>query len=170
MSNGFPFAAVVGRGEIMTSAESSFISSSYWTDGVGPAAALAVLEKVQRLKAYELVSSRGEKLQIALRELAARHPLCRLVVDGMPATPKMTFDLGADTSLAQTLFVRKMRARGILVSTYYYLMVAHEESHIAQLLAAMAEVLADIERIIEAGKLADEAGVPRGRQGFARLA
>lgn len=170
MSNGFPFAAVVGRGEIMTSAESSFISSSYWTDGVGPAAALAVLEKVQRLKAYELISSRGEKLQVALRELAARHPLCRLVVDGMPATPKMTFDLGADASLVQTLFVQKMRARGILVSTYYYLMVAHEESHIAQLLEAITATLADIERIIADGKLAEEAGVPRGRQGFARLA
>ncbi|MEJ1972440.1 MAG: aminotransferase class III-fold pyridoxal phosphate-dependent enzyme [Lacunisphaera sp.] len=45
MSNGFPFGTVIGRDEIMQAADASFISSSYWTDGVGSAAALAVLEK-----------------------------------------------------------------------------------------------------------------------------
>src|SRR5690606_6651227 len=49
MSNGFPFAAVIGREQVMNEAEDSFISSSYWTDGVGTAAALAVLKKMQRL-------------------------------------------------------------------------------------------------------------------------
>ena len=170
MSNGFPFAAVVGRDEIMKSADHSFISSSYWTDGVGPAAALAVLEKVQRLRAHERVWASGEKLQSALRVLAARHPLCRLVVGGMPATPSMTFDLGADAPLAQALYSRKMQERGVLVGTYHYLMVAHEESHIALLLEAMAAVLPEIDRVIEDGKLAEEAGVPRGQRGFARLA
>jgi hypothetical protein len=49
----------------------------------------------------------------------------------MPATPSRIFDLGADSLLAQTLEVRKMRERGILIVTYQYVMVAHEESPIA---------------------------------------
>ena len=60
--------------------------------------------------------------------------------------------------------------RGVLVGTYHYLMVAHEESHIALLLEAMAAVLPEIDRVIEDGKLAEEADVPRGQRGFARLA
>jgi glutamate-1-semialdehyde 2,1-aminomutase len=170
ISNGIPFAAVLGGEAIMQGAEGSFISSSYWTDGLGPAAALAVLEKVARLRVHERVWARGEKLQVAMRELAARHSRCRLVIAGMPPTPSIAFDLGPDAPLAQTLYVRRMRERGVLVSTYHYLMLAHEEAHIAQLLEAMAGALAEVERVIDAGRLAEEAGVPRGQRGFARLA
>jgi len=170
MSNGFPFGAVVGRDPIMQAADGSFISSSYWTDGVGPAAALAVLEKVERLGVQKIIWARGEKLQTSLRSLAARHPICRLVVGGMPATPTMVFDLGADAPLAQTLYVRKMRERGFLVATYYYIMLAHDDTRTASMLAAADETMGEIATIIERGTLAEESGVARGLRGFARLA
>jgi len=170
MSNGFPFGAVVGREPIMQAADGSFISSSYWTDGVGPAAALAVLEKVERLGVQKIIWDRGEKLQTSLRSLAARHPACRLVVGGMPATPTMVFDLGADAPLAQTLYVRKMRERGFLVATYYYIMLAHDDTRIASMLSAADETMGEIAAIIERGTLAEESGVARGLRGFARLA
>lgn len=170
MSNGFPFGAVVGRDAIMQAADGSFISSSYWTDGVGPAAALAVLEKVRRLRVHDLVWERGGKLQEQLRTLAARHPACRLVVGGLPPTPTMTFDLGADAPLAQTLYVRKMRERGFLVASYHYVMLAHDEGKIAQLIRAADEAMSEIAAIIAAGTLAEISGVARGLRGFARLA
>jgi len=170
MSNGFPFGAVVGRDAVMQSAEGSFISSSYWTDGVGPAAALAVLEKVERLGVQKTVWERGEKLQNSLRSLAARHPACRLVVGGMPATPTLVFDLGADAPLAQTLYVRKMRERGFLVASYYYIMLAHDDTRIASMLSAADETMAEIATIIDRGTLAEESGVARGLRGFTRLA
>src|SRR5690606_13332797 len=52
MSNGIPFAAVIGRDSVMENAADCFISSSYWTDGIGPAAALALLEKMERLDVF----------------------------------------------------------------------------------------------------------------------
>ena len=170
MSNGFPFGAVVGRDSIMQAADGSFISSSYWTDGVGPAAALAVLEKVERLGVQKIVWGRGEKLQTSLRSLATRHPACRLVVGGMPATPTMVFDLGADAPLAQTLYVRKMRERGFLVASYYYIMLAHDDTRIASMLAAADETMGEIAAIVDRGTLAEESGVARGLRGFTRLA
>lgn len=170
MSNGFPFGTVVGREAIMNAADGSFISSSYWTDGVGPAAALAVLEKVDRLRVHELVWAQGEKLQTSLRTLAAQHPACALSVGGMPATPTMTFGLGADTPLAQALFVRRMRERGFLVASYYYVMLAHDDAKTQALLTAADESLTEISASIASGRLAEDAGVPRGERGFARLA
>ncbi len=170
MSNGFPFGAVIGRDAIMEAADGSFISSSYWTDGVGPAAALAVLEKVHRLRVHETIWARGGELQSALRALALRHPPCRLNVGGMPATPTMTFGLGADTPLAQALYVRKMRERGFLVATYYYVMLAHDESKVQSMLAAAEETMGEIAASITNGRLLEESGVPRGDRGFARLA
>ncbi len=170
MSNGIPFGTVVGRDAIMQAADSSFISSSYWTDGIGPAAALAVLEKAQRLGVQQLVWARGGKLQTELRALAARHPTCRLVVGGMPATPTMVFDLGADAPLAQTLYVRKMRERGFLVSTFHYVMLAHDDAKVQLLLEAADETMGEIATLIADGRLAEVADVPRGTRGFARLA
>src|SRR5208337_438691 len=48
MSNGYPMAAIIGRDEVMQSAQDTFISSTYWTEGIGPVAALATIEKYER--------------------------------------------------------------------------------------------------------------------------
>jgi glutamate-1-semialdehyde 2,1-aminomutase len=170
MSNGFPFGAVIGRDAIMQAADASFISSSYWTDGVAPAAALAVLEKVARLHVYEVVRDRGLRVQAAFRALAARHPACQLAVGGMPSTPTLTFGLGADAPLAQTLFSRQMRQRGILVASYYYLMLAHDDGKLDQMLNSADEALGEVAAAITAGRLAEATGGDAGQQGFARLA
>lgn len=170
MSNGLPFATIIGRGEIMSASESSFISSSYWTDGIGTAAALAVLDKMKRLNVQQVVWDRGLKLQEALRNLAVRHPSCQLVVGGMPATPTLNFQLGKETLAAKTLYIQKMLAHGFLVSSSFYLMYAHEDKHITKLVDAMDKVLGEIEQIINAGQLMDEGDIAQSQPGFARLA
>ena len=45
LGNGFPMPAVIGIGAVMGEAQRSFVSSSYWTERVGPAAALATLRQ-----------------------------------------------------------------------------------------------------------------------------
>ena len=45
MSNGFPMASVIGSLHIMESAQNTFISSTYWTDRIGPTAALSSIKK-----------------------------------------------------------------------------------------------------------------------------
>ncbi|MCM8820505.1 MAG: aminotransferase class III-fold pyridoxal phosphate-dependent enzyme, partial [Candidatus Omnitrophica bacterium] len=47
ISNGYPMAAIVGRSEVMERAEESFISSTYWTERIGPAAAIATIKKMK---------------------------------------------------------------------------------------------------------------------------
>ena len=170
MGNGFPFGVVMGRDQVMKAAEASFISSTYWTDGVGPAAALAVLEKAQRLGVQKIVWERGMALQSSLKEIAARHPACRLTIGGMPPTPTLTFDLASESRLAQRIYVRKMRERGFLVSSVLYLMLAHEPEYIERFLEALELVLVELAQVIETGRLAVEAGATRAPAGFARLA
>lgn len=170
MSNGIPFGTVVGKESIMQAAHGSFISSSYWTDGIGPAAALAVLEKVERLKISELVWELGGKRQAALRAAAARHPACKLTVGGQPACPTLSFGLGADAPLAQALYVRKMVSRGFLAATYHYVMLAHTDEKMALFIEAFDESLSELAEVITSGRLEQEAGVPRGSHAFARLA
>jgi glutamate-1-semialdehyde 2,1-aminomutase len=169
ISNGIPFAAIIGRDEVMKESDSCFISSSYWTDGIGTAAALAVLEKVQRLEVQKIVWDRGIKLKKALKDLSAKYPSCKLSIGGMPATPTMHFQLGADTSAAEILFVRKMCQRGVLVSSIFYIMLAHEERHINYLLDSLESVLKEIEQVIVAGRISEEIGNINKHPGFDRL-
>ncbi len=170
ISNGFPFATIIGREQIMTDAEASFISSSYWTDGVGPAAALAVLEKMENLNVQELVWNKGLKFQKELRQLSASYPACKILVSGMPASPTISFQLGELSLVAKNVYIRKMLEHGFLVSSIFYLMYVHEKSHLEQLLKALKIVFAAIEELIINKDLSIEPGVEESNKGFSRLA
>jgi len=170
ISNGLPFGTVVGREAIMDSAQGSFISSSYWTDGVGSAAALAVLRKMQRTRVFERVWELGEKLQNGLRALSLRHPSCRLNVGGMPSTPTLSFDLGSLSRPAQTVYIRSLLKKGSLASTYHYVMFAHTEERCSSFLTGVDETLGEIARLLEQGELEQRAGSVLRATEFARLA
>ena len=44
IGNGYALTAVVGRKSVMEAAQSTFISSTFWTERIGPTAALATLK------------------------------------------------------------------------------------------------------------------------------
>jgi len=52
LSNGYPMAAVIGKGSVMSAAQESFISSTYWTEKIGPAAAIATIKKNEKKTIY----------------------------------------------------------------------------------------------------------------------
>jgi glutamate-1-semialdehyde 2,1-aminomutase len=170
MSNGFPFGVVIGRDRIMRAADNSFISSSYWTDGVGTAAALAVLEKMQRLNIHEVLWARGLNFQKRLRDITAKFPSVQLVVGGMPVTPTLSFQCGDFAATVRKIFIGKMLDRGFLTSTSMYLLYAHQETHIDQFFQAMQSVLSEIEDDLNLGRIGNIKNDKGVQQGFARLA
>ena len=48
MGNGYAISAITGSEKVMESAQSTFISSTNWTDRIGPAAALATIKKYKK--------------------------------------------------------------------------------------------------------------------------
>ncbi len=169
ISNGIPFATVIGRDEIMSAANNSFISSSYWTDGIGTAAALATLKKMESLGIQEKVWQRGIRFQQSLKELVALYPACKIEVAGMPVSPSFTFNLGELSAIAKNSYIRKMSEKGFLVSGIYYLMYTHEELHINALLEALNTVLKELEVLIIQDELKLMPKSNKTHQGFARL-
>jgi glutamate-1-semialdehyde 2,1-aminomutase len=167
-SNGVPFGAVIGREAVMDAANASFISSSYWTDGLGAAAALACVDKMQRLPVQKHVWDLGVKLQAGLRDLAARHTALGLRVGGMPCAPSLAF--GAQAQAAKVVMIRRMLARGYMISPQWYVMWAHDAAHVQGALAALDEVLGQIADLKGENRLENEAGSIPASSGFARLA
>lgn len=84
LGNGYAITAVIGRQEVMEAAQSTFISSTFWTERIGPAAALKTLKVMERDKAWESITSIGLKIREAWTKLAVRHGLS-IDLAGLPA-------------------------------------------------------------------------------------
>jgi len=76
-------AAIIGRAEVMQAAQESFISSTYWTEGVGPAAALATLRKMQRI---DVPAQSPDQLdvQVGVVHRGARRVVLPVLVEQFP--------------------------------------------------------------------------------------
>jgi glutamate-1-semialdehyde 2,1-aminomutase len=159
MSNGYPAGAIVGKTAVMDAANHSFISSSYWTDGVGTAAALACIQKMQREDVQNEVWSLGQQLHLGLQELASRYPALELKIGGMPCSPALAFANPA----AKPLMIRHMLQRGFLMSSQLYVTWSHTKATLSSMLSAFDETLA----ILAASPLEASPAMPQ--QGFARL-
>jgi len=158
MSNGYPAGAIVGKNEVMDASNNSFISSSYWTDGVGTAASLACIGKMRRERVQKHLWSLGERLQTGLSEVASRYPTLGLKIGGMPCAPSIVFA----NSSAKPLMIRHMLQRGYLISSQLYVTWCHDDEKVAGMLAALDESL----DLVSQATL-DAAEAPQ--QGFARL-
>ena len=63
LGNGIPITAVIGKKKIMESALNSFISSTFWTDATGPAAAISTLKEMKKIKSWSKITSTGKKIK-----------------------------------------------------------------------------------------------------------
>lgn len=170
MSNGFPFGAIVGRAEIMDAANNSFISSSYWTDAVGTAAALACVDKIEKENVTAVLWDTGVGFQAELKAVASAHPATHLVVGGMPPAPNLSFGSGPEATATKVLMIRGLIRRGFLASSQLYLMYAHAAEQRRLFIEALDETLREIEKEIGQGTLLATAGATGAANTFSRLA
>ena len=168
MGNGHPSAAVIGRGDVMEAAQNSFISSTYWTEGVGSTAALATIRKMQRIDVPSHVMHIGSMLRKGMMELANKHGL-PLSTFGHAALPCFRFD-HPDNLALQTLFTARMLDHDILASFSVSICLAHNETHVSRYLAAADHAFSELAESIEKGDAAQKIGSPVRHNGFSRLA
>lgn len=138
IGNGYALTAVVGRREVMEAAQTSFISSTFWTERIGPTAALKTLEVMQRMKSWEIITEQGKKVQEQWKALADLHGLS-ISVSGMPALSTYVFN-SENTLAYKTLITQEMLKKGFLASTNFYACTAHTDNHIKDYFSALDSV------------------------------
>ncbi len=121
MSNGYPQTALVGRRAIMQSATGTFISSTYFPNGMEMAAALATLELLEREDVPGAVDALGRALERELAALVARRSL-PVTLSPYPSMPFLHFDPG----LARGQEQRRDRFYGALARAGVF---AHPRHH-----------------------------------------
>ncbi len=167
MSNGYPMAAVIGRSNIMATAQSTFISSTSWSERIGPVAALATIRKHRQLRVHEHLIAIGNKVQEGWKEVA-REAGMPIEVSGIP--PMSHFHVRGDkTTMAKTFFVQEMLKRGFLAGSAFYATFAHTEEHVKMYLQACREVFPVLASALQSGTLPTLLKGPRAHSGFQRL-
>ena len=167
LGNGYPIGAVIGKGRIMEAAQSTFISSTCWTERIGPTAAIATIKKHRKVDAGKHLVAIGEKVQEGWKEIATKNKL-KINVGGIP--PLSHFSFVYDNALSmKTLFIQLMLERGFLASTLFYAMYAHQVHHVEQYLHAVNEVFAEISEAQNAGDVEKRLKGKPASAGFKRL-
>ena len=123
LGNGYAVSAVVGSEEVMQAAQSTFISSTFWTERIGSAAALKVLEVMERDKPWEHAIEVGNCIRKIWSRTASVHDL-KITISGLPALS--SYSINSDNSLAyKTLLTQEFLKRGYLAGTIFYACKAH---------------------------------------------
>lgn len=167
VSNGYPMAAVIGKADIMQAAQSSFISSTNWTERIGPAAALATIRKHRRCDVPKHLDRVGALVQEGWRHAAGQAGM-ELDIGGIAPLGHFTFS-GAQKQTAKTLFTQLMLERGFLASTAFYATYAHEDHHLKSYLEACQEIFPQVAEALERDTIMTQLKGPVAHTGFGRL-
>lgn len=123
LGNGYAITAVIGRRAVMEAAQGTFISSTFWTERIGPTAALKTLEVMERERSWEVVTAIGLSIRKRWQALAES---CGLTIShwGLPALTGFSFQ-SLNALKYKTLITQEMLAQGFLASNSVYASLAH---------------------------------------------
>jgi glutamate-1-semialdehyde aminotransferase len=168
ISNGYPMAAIIGTGDVMQAAQDTFVSSTYWTERIGPSAALATIRKHRALDAGSLLADAGARVQQGWK-CAARTAGLDITVSGLAPLARFTLNY-SNAQAMRTLFTQEMLDRGYLASNLFYAMVAHTAGLVDGYICAVREVFALLKEAVDEGSVERRLRGPVAHSGFYRLA
>lgn len=144
-TNGFPLGVVIGKKNIMNAALESFISSAYWTENIGYAAAIATINYMKKNNVSKKLRSKGRKIKNIWISLGKEN-LLPILVRGIDSLPTFSFDNEKSDEII-TYFTQEMLKEGFLAHGQCYLMISHTDEHIKKYKIACSKVFKKISKI-----------------------
>ena len=167
LGNGYAITSILGRREVMEVAQKSFISSTFWTERIGPVAALKTLEVMQKTKSWEMIAQMGKETRSRWDDLAKKYGL-GISHWGLTAIPGFSFN-SINAAAYKTLITQDMLDEGYLASNSVYCSIAHSNAVVERYFELLEPIFEKI-RACEDGE--DVEKFLKGeicRTGFARL-
>jgi glutamate-1-semialdehyde 2,1-aminomutase len=124
IGNGYAITSILGKQEIMKEAQSTFISSTFWTERIGPSAALKTLEIMKREKSWEKISKIGNDISEIWKKLGKKYEL-PIIIFGLPSLIKFKFNSKLNLEY-KTLITQEMLKKGFLAANSVYVCIEHK--------------------------------------------
>jgi len=168
MGNGYPMAAILGTANVMQAAQKTFISSTYWTERIGPAAALATIHKFGARNAGQHLIQIGLMVKKVWQKAAEKAGLS-IHISGLDPLGHFEFEK-PDFQAMKTLYTQLMLERGFLATNSFYAMLAHNAQHVQAYCDATEEAFAIIADATAKNQVKTLLKGAVSHSGFARLA
>ena len=125
LGNGYAITAILGKREVMNAAQKTFISSTFWTERIGPAAAVASLKVMEETKSWIYLTEQGKKIRKGWVSLGNEYNLS-INVSGIPALS--SFSIESPKWLEYKTFItQEMLKKGYLASNTVYTCISHTD-------------------------------------------
>jgi len=167
LGNGYAISACIGRQEFMQAAQQTFISSTFWTERIGPSAALKTLEVMERTKSWETITETGNSISKRWKILSDKYEL-DINTWGLPALSGFTFNSKNDLSY-KTFITQEMLKKGYLAANSIYVCTEHTQEIVDgyfEALDPLFKIIKDCENGLDIKTMLDG---PISHSGFKRL-
>ena len=143
LGNGYAITSLIGIRDVMECAQSSFISSTFWTERIGVSAGLATLNQMEKIKSWEQLKNAGLFLRMTiLKNLPSG---IEVEFKGIPALTVFTFKHKSfeniDYSYIKTYITQQMLDRGYLASNIFFASTEHNPEEIIIFTEHLIEVV-----------------------------
>jgi len=167
LGNGYAISACIGRQKFMQSAQKTFISSTFWTERIGPTAALKTLEVMEREKSWEMITRTGNDISNQWQNLAKKHGLS-INTWGLPALSGYTFN-SPDALSYKTLITQEMLKQGYLAANSVYVCTEHKQKVVSEYFEVLDPIFATIKECEDGLDVNSLLESPVCHSGFRRL-
>jgi glutamate-1-semialdehyde 2,1-aminomutase len=167
LGNGYAITAIIGKREVMEAAQTSFISSTFWTERIGPTAALKTLEIMGRIKSWETITQAGLNIRQDWQKLANKYGL-DISHWGLPALTGFTIK-SENALIYKTLITQEMLAKGFLAGNSVYVCIEHTPEIVADFFEALDPIFALIKECEDGRDVMSLLKGPVCHGGFKRL-
>ena len=167
LGNGYPINAIMGKRSVMESAQSTFISSTFWTERTGYVAALKTLEEMQRIRSWDIISKTGRKIKKNWLKLSKKHKL-KINISGLDALP--TFSINSKNWLKYKSFITlRMLENSILASNIIFVSVSHSNRVLKKYFKVLDKIFKEIKNFEKNKNIYQLNKVPLSQTTFKRL-
>ena len=167
LGNGYAISACIGRQEFMQAAQQTFISSTFWTERIGPTAALKTLEVMEREKSWDTITQIGGGISKQWKNLANKYDL-NITTWGLPALSGFTFDSPNSLSY-KTLITQEMLKKGYLAANSVYACTEHKQEIVDGYFAELDPIFGTIKQCEDGLDVSTLLEGPLCHSGFKRL-
>jgi len=123
IANGFPISAIVGKKDIMSKSQDTFISSTMWTEKIGFVAGIKTLRYMKEKKIQNQIIKKGKFIQKIWHENAKVFNL-KINISGQDSMPYLSFDYKNNLEIS-TYFTQEMLKKKFLASNLVSISSAH---------------------------------------------
>ena len=123
LGNGYAITAVLGKENIMSKANNTFISSTFWTERIGPTAALKTIQYMKKHKTWIKINQTGKKFRNLWSVLAKKHNL-KIVISGIHPLSSFSFK-SKNNQEYKTLITQEMLRENFLATNTIYVSLSH---------------------------------------------